>query len=132
MLMIPFNSYDEIIGKLTPFLKQTGYHPKNDVMFIPVSGYTGANIKDRVGDKCPWFEGPSLLEYLDNMKTLDRKLNAPLMLPIAEKYKDMGTIIVGKIESGHIKKNKTYMLMPNKVSFFYTSIIIESSNYGCI
>ncbi|CDH51705.1 eukaryotic polypeptide chain release factor 3 [Lichtheimia corymbifera JMRC:FSU:9682] len=106
--------YDEILGKLTPFLKQTGYHPKNDVMFIPVSGYTGANIKDRVGDKCPWFEGPSLLEYLDNMKTLDRKLNAPLMLPIAEKYKDMGTIIVGKIESGHIKKNQTYMLMPNK------------------
>lgn len=28
----------------------------------------------------------------------------------------MGTIIVGKIESGHIKKNQSVLLMPNKVT----------------
>ncbi|KAI8341454.1 P-loop containing nucleoside triphosphate hydrolase protein [Chlamydoabsidia padenii] len=105
--------YDEIIGKLTPFLKQTGFNPKTDVYFMPVSGYTGANIKDR-SSACSWYNGPSLLEYLDNLKTIDRKLNAPLMIPVAEKYKDMGTIVVGKIESGHIKKNQTVFLMPNK------------------
>ena len=79
-------SYDEILGKLTPFLKQTGFNPKTDIYFMPVSGYTGANIKDR-SNQCTWYNGPSLLEYLDDMKTLERKLNAPLMLPIAEKYK---------------------------------------------
>lgn len=78
--------YDEIIGKLTPFLKQTGYNIKTDVVFMPVSGFTGANIKDK-SSACTWYEGPALLEYLDNMKILDRKINAPLMIPVAEKYK---------------------------------------------
>lgn len=45
---------------------------------------------------------------------VDRKVNAPLMMPVSEKYKDMGTIIVGKIESGHIRKGESLLLMPNK------------------
>lgn len=45
---------------------------------------------------------------------VDRKINAPLMMPISEKYKDMGTIVVGKIESGHLAKGDLLSLMPNK------------------
>lgn len=60
------------------------------------------------------ISGPSLLEYLDTMQMVDRKVNAPLMMPISEKYKDMGTIVVGKIESGHIRKGDSLLLMPNK------------------
>ncbi|CAO3588272.1 unnamed protein product [Absidia cylindrospora] len=117
--------YDEILGKLTPFLKQVGFNPKTEVYFMPVSGFTGANIKER-SPACTWYNGPSLLEYLDDLKTMDRKFNAPLMIPIAEKYKDMGTIIVGKIESGHIKKGQTVLLMPNKRPTEVTTIYNES------
>lgn len=51
------HSYDEIVGKLTPFLKGTGYNLKTDVSWIPVSGFTGANLKLDV-DKAvaPWVE----------------------------------------------------------------------------
>jgi peptide chain release factor subunit 3 len=45
---------------------------------------------------------------------VDRKINSPLMMPVSEKYKDMGTIVVGKVESGHLKKNDELLLMPNK------------------
>lgn len=45
---------------------------------------------------------------------VDRKLKSPVMIPIIEKYKDMGTIAVGKLESGHIRKGDTLLLMPNK------------------
>ena len=45
---------------------------------------------------------------------VDRKINSPVMIPISEKYKDMGTIAVGKLESGHIRKGDTLLLMPNK------------------
>lgn len=45
---------------------------------------------------------------------VDRKINAPLMMPVSEKYKDMGTIIVGKVESGHLRKGDQLLLMPNK------------------
>ena len=30
--------YDEIEGKLTPFLRGCGYNPKKDLLFIPISG----------------------------------------------------------------------------------------------
>ena len=45
---------------------------------------------------------------------VDRKINAPLMMPVTEKYKDMGTVVVGKIESGHLRKGDTLTLMPNR------------------
>ena len=58
--------------------------------------------------------GPSLLEHLDKLPMVDRKMKSPVMIPISEKYKDMGTIAVGKLESGHIRKGDTLLLMPNK------------------
>lgn len=55
---------------------------------MPISAQTGVGIKDRVPKSlAPWYEGPALLEYLDSMKTLERKLNAPFMMPISAKYR---------------------------------------------
>lgn len=49
--------YNEIKDKLTPFAKASGFNPKTDVNFIPVSAYTGANMKERVSKSvCPWYE----------------------------------------------------------------------------
>ena len=58
-----------------------------------------------------------MLEYLDDMEIMDRNINAPFMLPVSEKYNELGTMVMGKIESGHIKKGDTLLLMPNKVIF---------------
>ncbi|GAA5917497.1 hypothetical protein JCM8208_005176 [Rhodotorula glutinis] len=107
--------YDEIVTKLSPFLKGTGYNMKTDVTFIPVSGFTGANIKEPADRKlAPWVEGPPLLSFLDDLPITDRKNNAPLMIPISEKYADMGCVVVGKIESGKVRKGADLLLMPNK------------------
>ncbi|KAJ2169271.1 translation termination factor GTPase eRF3 [Coemansia sp. RSA 353] len=106
--------YDEVTSKLTPFLKKTGYSPKTDIIYIPMSGYTGAGVKDRVGSACSWYTGPSLLETLDGLQSVERKTNGPLRIPISEKYRDMGTIVSGKIESGRIRINQKMMLMPEK------------------
>jgi peptide chain release factor subunit 3 len=69
------------------------------------------------------------------MPMVARKLNAPLMMPISEKYKDMGTIVVGKVESGLIKKGETLTLMPNKdvveVFAIYNEIEEEVSQALC-
>ncbi|KAL0579532.1 translation termination factor GTPase eRF3 [Marasmius crinis-equi] len=117
--------FDEIKDKLTPFVKAAGFNPKTDVTFIPVSAYTGKNLKERVGKDAPWVSGPSFLELMDHMPMVDRKISAPLMIPISEKYKDMGTIAVGKIESGHIRKGDDLILMPNKDSVEITGIYNE-------
>lgn len=107
--------YKECTEKLLNFLsRQVGYG-KGDITFMPISAQTTVGIKDRVPkDLAPWYDGPSLLEYLDNLKTLERKVKAPFMMPINGKYRDMGTIIEGKIEAGQIKKGNTYIMMPNR------------------
>lgn len=74
--------YNECTTKLSAFLKGTGYNLKTDVFFMPIAAQTTVNIKDRIPPGvCPWYDGPSLLEYLDGMTSLERKINAPFMMP---------------------------------------------------
>jgi len=44
----------------------------------------------------------------------DRDVHAPVCMPISEKYRDMGTMIVGKLEAGRLRKGSNLTLMPNK------------------
>ena len=39
--------FNEIKDKLVPFIKASGFNPR-DVTFIPISAYTGANLKDPI------------------------------------------------------------------------------------
>lgn len=121
--------YKECTAKLTAFLKGVGYNPKTDLTFMPISAQTTLGIKNRVPkDVCPWYGGPSLLEYLDSMQALERKLNAPFMMPISAKYKDMGTMIEGKIEAGLIKKDGTYLMMPNREKITLAALYGETED----
>ncbi|CAD5123428.1 DgyrCDS11778 [Dimorphilus gyrociliatus] len=106
--------FNEIKGKLTPYLKKCGFNPKTDLLYLPVSGLTGANLLENATDLCPWYEGPSLIKHLDSIRPIDRMFDGPLRLPVVDKYKDMGTIILGKIESGKLSRGDQVILMPNK------------------
>ena len=51
----PSPSYDEILDKLNPFLKVTGYQ-KGTFEFIPISGLGGVNLSERIPEGvCPWY-----------------------------------------------------------------------------
>ncbi|PWN37548.1 uncharacterized protein FA14DRAFT_187640 [Meira miltonrushii] len=121
--------FDEIVTKLTPFLKGSGFNPKTDITFIPVSAYAGQNLKDAVSkDICSWYSGPPLLQYLDDLNLGDRKISEPLKMPISEKYSDMGTVVVGKIEAGKVKKGDNLLLMPNKSNVEVMAIFNETED----
>jgi len=107
--------YEECTTKLAQFLKSAGYNLKTDVFFMPIAAQQSLGIKDRVPKElAPFYNGPSLLEYLDSMNSFERKVNAPFMMPINGKYRDMGTIVEGKIESGVVKKGMSLVMMPNR------------------
>ncbi|WWC90984.1 translation elongation factor Tu [Kwoniella dendrophila CBS 6074] len=121
--------YDEVCTKITPFLKSVGFNPKKDITFIPTSGQMGVNVKDRVDKKvAPWYEGPSLLEYLDNMEIIERDIDAPVVFPIMEKYAELGTMVMGKIEAGRIKKGDSLIIMPNKTPVDVSAIYAEAGD----
>ncbi|KFA70868.1 hypothetical protein S40288_09906 [Stachybotrys chartarum IBT 40288] len=118
--------YQECSTKLAQFLKGTGYNLKTDVFFIPVAAQQSMNIKERLPEGvAPWWSGPSLLEYLDSMKALERKVNAPFMMSVNAKYRDMGTMIDGKIEAGVVKKGMSLIMMPRKEKAEVTAVYGE-------
>lgn len=67
---------------------------------------------------CFYFSGPSFIQFIDQLPTLSRRTEAPFVMPIIDKYRDMGTYVMGKVEAGVAKKGQTLLLMPNRVSFF--------------
>ncbi|XP_071976773.1 eukaryotic peptide chain release factor GTP-binding subunit ERF3A isoform X1 [Engystomops pustulosus] len=105
--------YEECKEKLVPFLKKVGFNPKKDIHFMPCSGLTGANLKEPV-ETCPWYTGLPFIPYLDNLPNFNRSYDGPVRLPIVDKYKDMGTVVLGKLESGSICKGQQLVMMPNK------------------
>lgn len=121
--------FKECTTKLSQFLKGVGYNLKTDIMFMPVAAQSMMNIKERVGkDICPWYNGPSLLEYLDDMQALERKLNAPFMMAIAGKYRDMGTMVEGRVEAGVVKKGMSLIMMPNKAKIDAAAVYGEQED----
>ncbi|KAI0007746.1 P-loop containing nucleoside triphosphate hydrolase protein [Xylariaceae sp. FL0662B] len=128
--------FKECTTKLGQFLKGVGYDLKRDVFFMPIAAQSAIGIKERVPkDLCPWYDGPSLLEYLDSMQAIERKLAAPFMMAVAGKYRDLGTMVEGKIEAGVVKKSMDLIMMPNKhqveVAAVYTETEEEVSIAQC-
>ncbi|XP_076448207.1 eukaryotic peptide chain release factor GTP-binding subunit ERF3A-like [Babylonia areolata] len=118
--------YNECKEKLLPYLKKCGFNPKTDIYFLPCSGLTGAFLRTVPDeDVCPWYRGPSLLGYLDSMPPLNRDKDAPVRAPVVDRYKDMGTIMLGKIEAGVVYCNQKLTLMPNKTNVKVMSILID-------
>lgn len=118
--------YDEIKEKLTPYLKKCGFQPGKDMTFMPCSGFTGAFIKEPVDESiCPWYRGPCFIEFLESLPTMNRTTNGPVRMPIIDKYKDMGTVVMGKLESGTIKLNDKLYVMPNKIKVEVANIYCE-------
>lgn len=118
--------YNDCCSRLLPFLKSSGYNPKTDLKFMPASGFTGANLQEAVDPiTCPWWSGEPLLTYLDKLPSFKRSNNGPFRMPIVDKYKDMGTIVMGKLESGKVAKNDTLMLMPNSTQVQVSDILID-------
>lgn len=43
---------------------------------------------------------------------------APFRMAVIDKFKDLGTVVMGKSESGAVRKGDTLLLMPNKCAGF--------------
>ncbi|XP_028669940.1 eukaryotic peptide chain release factor GTP-binding subunit ERF3A isoform X1 [Erpetoichthys calabaricus] len=116
--------YEECKEKLVPFLKKVGFNPKKDIHFMPCSGLTGANLKEPA-DCCPWYTGLPFIPHLDSLPNFNRSSDGPVRLPIVDKYKDMGTVILGKLESGSICKSQQLVMMPNKHNVEVLSLLSD-------
>lgn len=82
---------------------------------MPVSGLNGLGLKEQIDEAiCPWYRGIAFIPFIDQLPSLNRKLEGPFIMPIVDKYKDMGTVVMGKVESGCAKKGQNLLVMPNR------------------
>ncbi|KAK2458837.1 eukaryotic peptide chain release factor GTP-binding subunit ERF3A [Trifolium repens] len=124
--------YDEIESKMIPFLKQSGYNVKKDVSFLPISGLMGLNLKTRLDKShCSWWDGPCLFEALDSIEVPMGDPKSPFRMPIIDKFKDMGTVVMGKVESGTIRDGDSLLIMPNKDHVKVVAIYIDDNRVKC-
>ncbi len=107
--------YEEIKNEISRMLKMSGFKPEN-IHFVPTSGWTGDNLSKR-SEKMPWYEGPTLFEALDEMVVPEKPTNKPLRIPIQDIYTitGIGSVPVGRVETGILKEGDTLVFMPSKV-----------------
>jgi len=74
------------------------------IKFVPTSGMTGDGLTD-ASDKMTWYKGPNLMAALNEFKAAEKPTGKPLRMPIQDVYaiKGVGTVPVGKIETGVLK-----------------------------
>nr|QWE91311.1 EF1 translation elongation factor 1a [Suigetsumonas clinomigrationis]UGN13536.1 elongation factor 1-alpha [Placilonga atlantica] len=112
----PEARYNEIKDNVQAYLKQTGFKVKK-IPFIPISGMQGYNMLER-HDAFGFYKGPILLEALDAVKPPKRPTDKPLRLPLQDVYKigGIGTVPVGRVETGILKPGMTAYFAPSGLS----------------
>jgi len=114
--------YEEIMKEVQDYIKKVGYNVKN-VPFVPISGWAGDNMLEK-SSNMPWYKGPTLLEALDNLEPPKRPTEKPLRLPLQDVYKigGIGTVPVGRVETGVMKPGDTVTFAPSDVTTEVKSI----------
>ncbi len=104
--------YDATKADLEKLLKSVGYDTSK-IHFIPISGFVGDNVAKK-SDKMTWYTGPILTEALDLLNPPKQPIDKPLRLPIQDVYTitGIGTVPVGRVDTGILKINDTLIFMP--------------------
>jgi len=104
--------YKEIRDELQKFLTKCGYKTAK-MPFVPISGWVGDNMIER-SENMKWYKGQTLLEALDDIQPPKRPVDKPLRLPLQDVYKigGIGTVPVGRVETGILKPGMTVTFSP--------------------
>ena len=85
--------------------------------FIPVAAKDGDNIATPSA-AMPWYDGPTVLQSLDDLESSTPPIDSPLRFPIQDVYRfDKRRILAGRVESGTLNVGDKLVFIPsNKIS----------------
>jgi len=121
--------FEEIVKEVSNYVKKIGYNPKA-VAFVPISGWHGDNMIEPSANMA-WYKGwaketkeggkasgKTLFEALDSINPPQRPSDKPLRLPLQDVYKigGIGTVPVGRVETGTIKAGMVVTFAPAAVT----------------
>jgi elongation factor 1-alpha len=102
--------FEAVKKDVEKLLGSIGY---KNVPIIPISGYKGDNILKK-SENLKWYNGPTLLQALDDLKTPEKPTNKPLRIPVQDVYSitGIGTVPVGRVETGVVKVGDKVIFLP--------------------
>ena len=108
------DAYNKVKEDVSVLLKQAGYKV-DQVPFIAISGFQGDNVFKK-STNMPWYKGPTIVEQLDQFKEPEKPTNLPLRMPLQDVYEitGIGTVPVGKIETGIMKIGQKVIILPGR------------------
>lgn len=116
---------EDVFNKIKQeYLQLTTQLGIEDVTCFPLSAKVGDNVVEK-SDKTPWYEGTSLLQYLETVPIdRDRNMNDfrfPVQYVLRPNLDFRG--FSGKVASGVIRKGDTVMALPSKKTSRVKSIV---------
>ncbi|VDN96876.1 unnamed protein product [Rodentolepis nana] len=114
--------YNEIATEMKSYIKKVGYSP-DKVQMVPISGWEGDNMLEQ-STNMSWYKGPTLLQSIDMIEPPTRPVDKPLRLPLQDVYKigGIGTVPVGRVETGIMKPGMVVTFAPANISTEVKSI----------
>ncbi|MDR2544210.1 MAG: translation elongation factor EF-1 subunit alpha [Methanobrevibacter sp.] len=102
--------FNELKNEITALIATVGY---KDITFIPLSAFEGDNISESSANT-PWYKGPTLIDALNDLEAPEKPTNLPLRVPIQDVYSitGVGTVPVGRVETGVMKKGENVIFEP--------------------
>jgi elongation factor 1-alpha len=108
--------FDALKEEVSDLIKTVAYKP-SEINFIPLSAFEGDNIT-KLSDNTPWYKGPTLVKALDEFTAPEKPTDLPLRVPVQDVYSitGVGTVPVGRVETGVMKKADNVIFEPPGVS----------------
>ena len=106
--------FKQIESEYRAWLRSIDVEPK---VFVPIAAKHGDNIAQR-SPNTPWWQGPTVLETLDEFRVTEPPKNQPLRFPIQDVYRfDERRILAGRVEAGSLQVGDRLVFSPtNKTS----------------
>ncbi|MBS3056083.1 MAG: translation elongation factor EF-1 subunit alpha [Candidatus Aenigmarchaeota archaeon] len=107
--------YNTVKAEVTKLLTGIGFKVDR-IPMIPTSGYKGDNVVKKSANMT-WYKGKTIIEALDDFIVPEQAIDKPLRLPVQDVYSitGVGTVPVGRVESGLLKINDKVVFVPSGV-----------------
>ncbi|AXE63375.1 adenylyl-sulfate kinase [Hyphomonas sp. CACIAM 19H1] len=124
MDLIGFNQaiFDDIVADYMAFAE--GLPGKVSIQPIPLSALAGTNMTER-SPETPWYDGPSLIEYLESVEIEDERAARPFRLPVQWVSRPNLDFrgFAGQIASGSVKPGDKVRSLPSGRETTITRIV---------
>jgi elongation factor 1-alpha len=108
------DKFNKVKEDVSTVIKQAGYKT-DEVPFIPGSALMGQGVANK-SDKMAWYKGPTVLDQIDKFPAPEKPTGLPMRMPIQDVYEitGIGTVPVGKIETGVMKIGQKIIVLPGR------------------